>query len=178
LQFYANEVQWLYQLGNSARLAVNINERMTMSKKNGKISGGAADVKHSDGVEGAAPEGGEAKAPAAPKSRGPRGTVETAKITLVAKSNPKRPNSKAFAAFANYRDGMTIAEFADAVGKEATGHLVYDAKHGSITIEGYDPGAIIVPKPKAEKKVKAPKDPAKAADAASVAGETATETMD
>lgn len=153
-----------------------------MSKKNGgsaKHAGGAADVKQSDGVEGTAPEAStEAKAPAVPKSRGPRGTVETAKITLIAKSNPKRPNSKAFAAFANYKDQMTIAEFADLVGKEATGHLVYDAKHGSISIEGYDPGAIITPKPKAEKKVKAPKDPAVAADAAGVAAETETETMD
>ncbi len=152
-----------------------------MSKKNGgsaKHAGGAADVKQSDGVEAGTPEGGEAKAPAAPKSRGPRGTVETAKITLLAKSNPKRPNSKAFAAFSNYRDGMTIAEFADAVGKEATGHLVYDAKHGSISIEGYDPGAIITPKPKAEKKEKAPKDAKKAEDAGAVAAETATETMD
>lgn len=119
----------------------------------------------------------EAKAPAAPRSRGPRGTEESAVIKLVATANPKRPNSKAFAAFSNYKDGMTIKEFADLVGKEATGHLVYDAKHGFITIAGYDPGAIIVPKerapakPKAEKKVKVAKDTAAEA-------ETANETMD
>lgn len=119
-----------------------------------------------------------------PRTRGPRGTEESAKITLLAKDNPKRAGSKAFAAFANYKDGMTVKEFADAVGKEATGHLVYDAKHGSIAIEGYDPGAIIVPKPKAppkpkaEKKEKAPKDATAEAHKKGVDGETSQETMD
>lgn len=99
----------------------------------------------------------EPKAPAAPKTRGPRGTEETAKITLIATANPKRPNSKAFAVFAQYKDQMTVKDFCDAVGKEATGHLVYDAKHGSISIEGYDPGAIVVAKVKVPKEPKAPK---------------------
>lgn len=97
------------------------------------------------------------KAKAAAKSRGPRGVSEDAKITLIATANPKRVGSKAHAAFSNYVDGMTVKAFADAVGAEATGHLVYDSKHGFISIEGYDPGAIVVPKvrePKAPKKVK------------------------
>lgn len=124
----------------------------------------------------------EPKAPVV-RSRGPRGTEETAKITLLAKDNPKRAGSKAFGAFANYKDGMTIKEFADLVGKEATGHLVYDAKHGSIAIEGYDPGAIVVPKPKVvkepkAKKEKAPKDATAAAHKDGLESETKNESMD
>ena len=141
--------------------------------KNAKHSGGAADVKQSDGTEGAKPEA--ATAPT-PRSRGPRGVTETAKITLLAKSNPKRPNSKAFAAFSNYVDGMTVKEFADKAGEIATVALVYDAKHGFISIEGYDPGELVQPKPRT-KKEKAPKDADKAADAEAVAAETDTETM-
>jgi hypothetical protein len=117
------------------------------------------------------------KTPAAPKSRGPRGTVETAVITLLAPTNPKRVGSKAHAAFANYVTGMTVGAFADAVGKEATGHLVYDAKHGFISIDGYDPGAIIAvkvrePKAPKEKKAKAEKTEADVAQEAEVNAET------
>lgn len=101
----------------------------------------------------------EAAAPATPRTRGPRGTEETSKITLVATTNPKRAGSKAAGRFDEYKDQMTIKDFCDAVGKAATSNLVYDAKHGFITIEGYDPGAIITPKPKAEKVAKEPKAP-------------------
>lgn len=104
-------------------------------------------------------DGAEAKAPAAPKQRGPRGTEESATITLLAAANPKRTGSKAAGVFDTYKTGMTVKEFADAVGKEATGHLVYDAKHGFISIAGYDPGAIIVAKPKEPKAPKEPKVP-------------------
>lgn len=100
----------------------------------------------------------EAKEPAV-RTRGPRGVDESAVITLLTETNPKREGSKAHAAFSNYRTGMTVGEFADAVGKEATGHLVYDAKHGFISIDGYNPGEIIQPKPKAEKVAKEPKEP-------------------
>ena len=157
-----------------------------MSKKNAKIAP-ATDVPEAQVAASAAADGAEAKAPAAPKTRGPRGTSEDAKITLVATANPKRPASKAFGVFASYVDGMTVKEFCDLNGKEATGHLVYDAKHGSISIEGYDPGAIVVPKPKApakpkaEKKVKAakaPADPAVAEAKEALEAEVATETMD
>lgn len=131
-----------------------------MSKqKNAKIAP-ASDVAESP-VEAlasqAADVAAEVKPAAVPKTRGPRGTEESAKITLIAATNPKRPNSKAFDAFAQYKDQMTVKEFCDAVGKEATGHLVYDAKHGSISIEGYDPGAIVVAKVKTPKVPKEPK---------------------
>lgn len=94
------------------------------------------------------------------RTRGPRGVPETAVITVLADKNPKRPSSKAFTAFENYRNGMTVKEFCDVIGKDATGHLVYDAAHGFISIEGYTPGQIITPKvrePKAPKEPKAKK---------------------
>lgn len=126
----------------------------------------------------------EAKAPAVPRSRGPKGTTEDAVITLLSTSNPKRPNSKAHAIFSNYVNGMTIKAFADKVdllgegkGKgESTTALVYDAKHGFISIAGYDPGAIVVPKAKAPPKPKAEK-VAKVKDK-TADGETKNETMD
>jgi hypothetical protein len=103
------------------------------------------------------------------KLRGPRGVAETAKITLLAQTNPKRPNSKAHMVFSQYRDGMTVGEFCDAVnatvnadGSSNTGagtpNLVYDARHGFISIEGYTPpDGVIQPKP--PKPPKAPKEP-------------------
>ena len=94
------------------------------------------------------------------RTRGPRGVPETAVITVLADKNPKRPSSKAFSAFENYQSGMTVKEFCDVIGKDATGHLVYDAAHGFISIEGYTPGQIITPKvrePKAPKEPKAKK---------------------
>ena len=150
-----------------------------MSKKDTKVKGSPEAIPGAEAANDVAAPA-EAKAPAAPRSRGPRGTDEGAVITLVATANPKRPGSKAFTAFSNYVNGMTIKAFADLVGKEATGHLVYDAKHGFITIAGYDPGAIIVPKVREAKpkKEKAPKDETAAAAAAGVEAETANETMD
>ena len=97
-----------------------------------------------------------------PRSRGPRGTTEDAVITLISQANPKRPGSKAFDIFSTYRDGMTIKEFADSVEARHKGMstvaLVYDAKHGFVSITGYDPGAIVAPKPRVAKpkKEKAP----------------------
>lgn len=128
-------------------------------------------------VEAPVADGAEAKAPAAPKQRGPRGTEEAAKITVLSAVNPKRANSKAAGVFALYKDGMTIKEFADAVGKEATGHLVYDSKHGFISIEGYDPGAIVQPKPKKEPKPKAEKKVKPVKEAPAVDAEVVEETM-
>lgn len=101
----------------------------------------------------------EVKVPLA-KMRGPRGVPETAKITVLVEGNPKREGSKAHAAFACYRDGMTVGEFCDAVnaaGQDGMGtpNLVYDAAHGFIKIEGYEPpGGVIQPKPKKEPKPK------------------------
>lgn len=156
-------------------------KEITVSKKNAKIA------PEKDVAQAEAP-GAEPKV-VVPKTRGPRGTEESAKITVLAKENPKRAGSKAAAVFAQYKDGMTIKEFCDAVGKEATGHLVYDAKHGSIAIEGYDPGAIVVAKvkePKAPKVAKEPKakktkvDPSGTVDEnkAALEAETAQETME
>lgn len=121
----------------------------------------------------AAAEQAAAKKEAGPKTRGPRGVEETAKITVLAGTNPKREGSKAHTVFSHYKTGQTIAEFADSLKasgleKEATPNLVWDAKHGFIAIEGYNPGEIITPKPKkapkpkTEKggKVKVEKDPA------------------
>ena len=58
---------------------------------------------------------------------------------------------------------MTVGQFCDAVDATenkgaAAPNLVYDAGHGFISIEGYDPGEIVQPKPKAPpKEPKAPK---------------------
>lgn len=95
------------------------------------------------------------KAAAEPKSRGPKGVADTAVVKLLVNSNPKREGSKAHGRFAAYKASQTVAEALDA--GVTTPDLVYDAKHGFISIEGYDPGEIIVAKPKAEPKPKAEK---------------------
>lgn len=101
--------------------------------------------------------------PAAPApavgARGPRGVLETAVINILTPemANPKRVGSKAHDVFSKYVDGMTVGEFCDAAGKEATPNLVYDAAHGFISIEGYDPAVKFVPKEKAPKAAKEPK---------------------
>lgn len=99
----------------------------------------------------------EAQAPAeaAVKSRGPKGVADSAVVTLLVTANPKREGSKAHGRFAAYVDGATVGATLDA--GVTTPDLVYDAKHGFISIEGYNPGEIIVAKPKAEPKPKAEK---------------------
>jgi hypothetical protein len=107
-----------------------------------------------------------ADAPAAPKNapgapvgaRGPKGVALDAIISLKVEGNPKRPGSKAHDAFAQYVDGMTVQQFLDAVGQAATPNLVYDAAHGFIAIEGYDP-KLVLKKERAPKAEKAPKEP-------------------
>lgn len=137
-------------------------------------------------VEVAEPE----EAETAPRSRGPRGTVESAVITLLVEGNPKREGSKAHAVFSYYEDGMTIGDFADALaeadlGKEATPNLVYDSKHGFISIEGYEPpGGVVVkeakePKaPKAEKPAKGKKSKEAVQQEAAVEAEAEEEVVD
>lgn len=108
----------------------------------------------------------EAKVPVA-KMRGPRGVLETAVITVLSDGNPKRPGSRAHEVFALYKSGMTVGAFVDATEKAGEAHrayatpcMVYDAAHGFIKIEGYDPGPLKeakVAKPKAEKAAAAPK---------------------
>jgi hypothetical protein len=113
-------------------------------------------------------------APAVVRSRGPRGTVETARISLLVSENPKREGTKCQRVFAQYVDGMTIAEFcaaldAEGLGKEATPNMVYDSKHGFISIEGYEPpGGVRVKEPKPAKEPKAAKAPKAKKEKASV----------
>jgi hypothetical protein len=127
-----------------------------MAKKGSKteVKGSTDTVTENDAPQ---TDGTSEKPAPAPRTRGPRGVPESAVITVLATGNPKRAGSKAHAAFAQYRSGMTVKEFADAVGKEATGHLVYDTAHKYISIEGYTPGKMFEPKPPKEKKEKAPK---------------------
>lgn len=89
------------------------------------------------------------------KGRGPRGVSEDAVISMLVGGNPKREGSKAHGRFALYADGMTVGEALDA--GITTPDLVYDTKHGFVSISGYDAGEIIVAKPKAPKAEKAPR---------------------
>ncbi|MEQ1572801.1 MAG: hypothetical protein ABL993_01010 [Vicinamibacterales bacterium] len=98
------------------------------------------------------------------RSRGPRGVGEDAVIHLLVDDNPKRVGSASHDVFEQYQNGMTVGEFCDAVGKGATGHLVWDAAHGSISIEGYTPGEPRKAKPKGAAAAAAPA-PAPAAPA-------------
>jgi hypothetical protein len=68
---------------------------------------------------------------------------------------------------------MSVQEYLDLTGADATPALVYDAGHGFIKIEGYTPPKVFVAKPKAEKAVKEPKAPKapKEPKAKKVAGE-------
>lgn len=126
-----------------------------------------------------------------PRTRGPRGVHESAVITVLAEGNPKREGSKAHAVFSHYESGQTIAEFCEALEatdaemvKEATPNLVYDAKHGFIEIEGYEPPGgvtkkeVKAPTPKAEKPVKASKSPKAKADTAKADAEANEEIID
>lgn len=147
---------------------------MAKSKPAAKTAAAETVAPTSDNPAGEAPTSdnptGEAAASPIPRTRGPKGVGEGAKITLLVQANPKRPGSKAEAVFSCYKDGMTVGEFCDAVDAlgpqhkgAGTPNLVYDSKHGFISIEGYTvPGGVLTPKPKAppkpkaEKKAKAP----------------------
>jgi len=103
-----------------------------------------------------------AETPATPKTRGPRGVSDGAIVTVLVE-NPKRGGSKAHSIFSCYATGLSVADIF-AAAKEAgfdeayvTPCLVWDAKHGFITIEGYDPGAIVERKVREPKAPKAPK---------------------
>lgn len=96
-----------------------------------------------------------AEAAAPVKSRGPKGVPDSAIVHLKVTVNPKREGSKARERFAAYVDGATVGATLDA--GVTTPDLVYDAKHGFISIDGYDPGEIVVPKEKAPPKPKAEK---------------------
>lgn len=100
--------------------------------------------------------------------RGPKGVALTAKITVLAATNPKRLGSKSHVMFDKYVNGMTIQEWIDVAGDFATPAIVYDTKHGFISVEGYVV-EVLPPKaprePKAPKAAKAPKVKAEKVDA-------------
>lgn len=127
-----------------------------MAKKNAKVDAKLGESPETPPTDEVKQEAAAAVAKAK-GVRGPRGVPEEAVVTLLSTSNPKRTGSKAEKAFSHYQNGMTVKAFADALDGDpelkgtSTGHLTYDAKHGFISIDGYDPGAIVQPKPKAEK---------------------------
>lgn len=100
-------------------------------KVRGKVSAPAP-----EGVEteGAATEAKEGKKRAA---RGSNKFAMDAKITLVAKENPKQPQSKSYIRFAEYVDKMTCKEAIDKGVYLAD--LYYDSQHGFISIDEYTP---------------------------------------
>lgn len=111
-----------------------------------------------------APESAEGTPAFVPKKfaigvRGPKGVALTAKITVLAATNPKRPNSKSYTMFDKYVSGMTIQEWIDVAGDFATPAIVYDTKHGFISVEGYTPEVLPPKAPRVakEKVAKTPK---------------------
>lgn len=100
----------------------------------------------------------EAKPKAPPK---PPKFNPDAKITLLTDkegkkygvdNNPKRANSKSAVWFANYKDGMTVRQLAEAyqkTGGSMNANLAWDIEHGFISVEGVEG-----PKPKAPAEVK------------------------
>ena len=121
-------------------------------------------------------------------SRGPKGVPDSALIALKVAANPKREGSKARIRFDFYKEGMTVSEALDA--GITTPDLVYDSKHGLISIDGYTPPGGVTPfkekaeaKPKVERtakggKVKAEKSPAQKAAEKAAEEETKEETME
>lgn len=85
----------------------------------------------------------EAKEPKASKAKN---YEDTAKVTLLVKENPKREGSASYERFEGYKGAKTVA---DALANGVTrADLDWDAKHGYITIAGWDVPVI-------EKKAKA-----------------------
>ena len=148
-----------------------------MAKKD-KISGEvqAAPVVETPATQ-AAPEA-AAKSPVG--QRGLKGVPLTAKITLIAATNPKRPGCAAEKRFALYETGKTVEAFLNEGG--TTPDLVYDASHGFISVEGYTPKKMFTPKAKAEpkpKKEKAAKEvKGETVSTAQVEAETQSETVE
>ena len=65
-----------------------------------------------------------------------KGVKPTDIIKMQVPHNPKKPGTKANADFAQYKDGMTVAQFHEAVGDKVAGqnHIMYDLKKGFITV--------------------------------------------
>jgi hypothetical protein len=74
------------------------------------------------------------------KTLNPARYAPTAKITVLAKANPKRPNSAAHALFAAYEKADTVGAYLNAVAKLArrpkAGRLAlaWDVKHGYVSV--------------------------------------------
>jgi hypothetical protein len=66
------------------------------------------------------------------KARGPNIDKNTV-IRINVDGNPKREGTLAYARFALYEDGMTVAEYVAAGGRSSDVH--YDSAHGDITLE-------------------------------------------
>jgi hypothetical protein len=76
-------------------------------------------------------------------TRGPKPTHDdTAVITLLANTNPKRAGTASYTRFALYRTGMTVGQFLDAAHKldgsfgrgRWRSDLDWDVRHGSISV--------------------------------------------
>jgi hypothetical protein len=71
---------------------------------------------------------------------GARRFTDAMKITVLAESNPRRPNTKAHQRFALYENGMIVGIFrekamAAGLAKDGWGHLSHDVQKGYIRVE-------------------------------------------
>ena len=85
--------------------------------------------------------------PRATGPRGPKGVDSHARLTVLVGDNPKRPGSKAHDLFKLYEGVSTVGEFLAKGGTTAAIH--YDASHGFIEVEGFEPKALPERKAKA-----------------------------
>ena len=79
--------------------------------------------------------------------RGPKGVDSHSRLTVLVGDNPKRPGSKAHELFKLYEGVSTVGEFLAKGGTTAAIH--YDASHGFIEVEGFEPKALPERKAKA-----------------------------
>ena len=66
----------------------------------------------------------------------PKGTISDPtkqKITVLAKSNPKRPGTKCYTWFTWYKSGMTVAQYFEKGGR--ADHIRWDVQHGFISLK-------------------------------------------
>ena len=119
--------------------------------------------------------------------RGPKGVDSHSRLTVLVGDNPKRPGSKAHELFKLYEGVSTVGEFLAKGGTTAAIH--YDASHGFIEVEGFEPKALPerkakaapveaeeAPKAKGKKAEKAPKAKGKKVEEAAAEPETADST--
>ena len=66
----------------------------------------------------------------------PKGTISDPtkqRITVLAKSNPKRPGTKCYTWFSWYKSGMTVAQYFEKGGR--ADHIRWDVQHGFISLK-------------------------------------------